>query len=348
MFRAFLKLGCTLFGGPIAHLGYFRTEFVQRRGWIGEAGYAELVGMCQFLPGPASSQVGFALGLMRAGWLGGLAAWTGFTLPSAILLAPFALGAARLAIPGVAHGLGLVAVAAVAQAVWGMARSLCPDRATATIAAAACVFALLAPAAWGQIVAIALSCVAGLVVCRGERQEAADVLAVGIQTWAAIGCLGAFGGLLALSVAFPHGIAAAFYRSGALVFGGGHVVLPLLHGAVVTPGWVSEGAFVAGYGATQAVPGPLFTFAAYLGAAIAGLGGAILALIAIFLPGLLLVAGALPFWSRLRRAQGRSPRCAASTRGWSVCWGRRCMTRSGPGRCAARPISRLPWAGSCC
>ncbi len=311
VFRVFAKLGCTSFGGPVAHTGYFRVELVERRGWVDEAGYADLVALCQFLPGPTSSQVGFALGLRRASWRGGLAAWAAFTGPSALLLVAFGFGANLLPVAGAAHGLALVAAAVVAQAVWSMSRSLCPDRPTATIAAAACGLALLAPASWSQIAAIALSGVAGLALCRGNRPAGGEISGFAVADRFGGGCLLAFAVLLGLSMAFPDGLAASFYRAGALVFGGGHVVLPLLHEALVRPGWVQEGAFVAGYGATQAVPGPLFAFAAYLGTIIAGWAGAVVALISIFLPGLLLVAGALPFWSRLHR----KPMAFAALRG---------------------------------
>jgi chromate transporter len=311
---AFLRLGLTSFGGPVAHLGYFRAEFVGRRQWLTEPAYAELVGLCQFLPGPGSSQTGFALGLLRAGPLGGLAAWIGFTLPSAILLVLFAawagaLGASRLG-QGLLHGLKLVAVAIVAQAVWGMARSLCPDKPRAAIALLAMLVVTLAAAWLGQIAAIVLGAGAGLVFCRGTAGPVLpDPLALPVSRRAGGLCLLLFAVLLVgphLLAPFSRGAAIfdAFYRSGALVFGGGHVVLPLLRDAVVAPGWVSDSAFLAGYGAAQAVPGPLFTFAAYLGAVLrpgpGGAVGALSPLLAIFLPGLLLVAGVLPFWATLR------------------------------------------------
>jgi chromate transporter len=319
VFLAFLRLGCTAFGGPVAHLGYFRAEFVERRRWLDEAAYADLVGLCQFLPGPASSQSGFALGLMRAGAVGGCAAWAGFTLPSALLMVAFASGSAWLAaLPagaGLLHGLRLVAVAVVAQAVLGMARQLCPDRARATVAVVAAAAALLAPVPAGQVGGIALGAVAGLVLLRGRALAGTGEGGryVGVTRRAGAACLGAFAGLLALSAAGGRGpsaaLFAAFYRSGALVFGGGHVVLPLLRDAVVVPGWVGEGAFLAGYGAAQALPGPLFTVAAYLGAVArpapyGSVAGAVIALAGIFLPGLLLVAGALPFWDALRGRAG--------------------------------------------
>ncbi len=311
---AFLKLGLTSFGGPVAHLGYFRAEFVERRRWLDERAYADLVGLCQFLPGPASSQTGFAIGLLRGGIRGALAAWAGFTLPSAAILVLFAYGSGGLSASpigaGLLHGLKLVAVAIVAQAVWGMARSLCPDRPRAAIALAAAALVTFAPVSVGQIVAIGLGAAAGLAFCRdGATQAVPEPLALPVSRRAGIGCLALFAVLLA----FPpllrdvgHGVVVfdAFYRSGALVFGGGHVVLPLLRDAVVAPGWVSDNAFLAGYGAAQAVPGPLFTFAAYLGAVLrpgpGGAIGAVLPLLAIFLPGLLLVLGVLPFWGALR------------------------------------------------
>ena len=326
VFRAFLQLGLTSFGGPIAHLGYFRDAFVVRRKWIDEAGYADLVALCQFLPGPASSQVGFSLGVLRGGGLaGGLAAWAGFTLPSALLLLAFALGAGMLDNPvgqGILHGLKLVAVAVVAQALWGMARTLTPDRQRIAIALGALILASLVGGWLGQVGAIAAGAVAGLFLCRGEAGEPSPHPAFPVGRRAGIAALALFFILLLLPpllVAWTdnHALAFfdAFYRSGALVFGGGHVVLPLLENAVAAPGWVPVQNFLAGYGAAQAVPGPLFTFAAYLGAVSGvvpnGLLGAALALVAIFLPGLLLVYGALPFWDRLRAL----PKAQAAMRG---------------------------------
>jgi chromate transporter len=310
VFSIFLRLGCTSFGGPIAHLGYFRAEFVERRRWLDERAYADLVGLAQFLPGPASSQTGFAIGLRRAGYLGGLAAWTGFTVPSAALLVLFAYGAAPLAATtvgaGLLHGLKLVAVAIVAQAVWGMARTLAPDRPRASIAAVAVLIVVAAPVAIGQIAAIVLGAAAGLTLCRDPGTAMVpEALAMPVSRRVGAICLVLFAVLLVLPPLLrPLGADLAFfdafYRSGALVFGGGHVVLPLLRDAVVAQGWVSDSAFLAGYGATQAVPGPVFTFAAYLGAIMHGVPGAIVALIAIFLPGLLLMTGTLPFWDALR------------------------------------------------
>jgi chromate transporter len=272
---AFLRLGLTSFGGPIAHLGYFREEFVVRRRWLDEQAFADLVGLCQFLPGPASSQVGFSIGLMRAGYRGGLAAWTGFTLPSAIALVLFAYGADALSGPagiGLLHGLKLVAVAIVAQAVWGMARTLCPDRERASIALIATLIILFSASTAAQIGAIALGGLTGLWLCREGPNPSAGHLLVTVSRRTGFFALTVFFLLLIglpvlRDVVHSEGLALfdAFYRSGALVFGGGHVVLPLLREAFVTPGWVNDDAFLSGYGAAQAVPGPLFTFAAYLG-----------------------------------------------------------------------------------
>ncbi|MEQ8600878.1 MAG: chromate efflux transporter [Devosia sp.] len=322
VFLAFLKLGLTSFGGPIAHLGYFRDELVTRRRWIDEAGYADLVALCQFLPGPASSQVGFALGLMRAGPMGALAAWTAFTLPSALLLLAFALGAAALDGPmaqGALHGLKLVAVAIVAQAVLGMAKSLTPDRERALIAVLAVGLVALVGGAMVQVGAILLGGALGLWLCRGSDATASPHSFPGSRT-VGVGFLVAFAILLVglpLLAGMGQGVALfdAFYRAGALVFGGGHVVLPLLEAEVVTRGWVSADDFLAGYGATQAMPGPLFTFAAYLGAVSGvepnGILGSAIALVAVFLPGMLLLLGALPFWDLLRRL----PTAQAAMRG---------------------------------
>jgi chromate transporter len=314
---AFAKLGVSCFGGPIAHIGYFREEFVVRRHWLDEPAFADLVALCQFLPGPASSQVGFSIGLMRGGYLGGLAAWTAFTLPSAILLVLFAYGANMLQGTigsGLLHGLKLVAVAIVAQAVWGMARSLCPDRERATIAAIVAMIILFSASSIAQIGAIALGGIAGLWFCRGAPPAPTGMGHMSVPVSRPIGLLALATfclllGALPLMDTMLHSqglkLFDAFYRSGALVFGGGHVVLPLLREATVTHGWVSDDAFLAGYGAAQAVPGPLFTFAAYLGAVMKsppnGIGGAIISLLAIFLPGILVLVGALPFWETFRR-----------------------------------------------
>jgi chromate transporter len=314
VFLVFLTLGVTCFGGPIAHIGYFRDAFVIRRRWLDETAYADLVGLCQFLPGPASSQVGFSIGLMRAGLPGGFAAWAGFTLPSATALVLFAYGADMLVGPagaGLIHGLKLVAVAIVAQAVWGMAHTLCPDCERASIAVAAALIVLFDASPAAQVGAIVLGGVAGLWLCRAAPPAATGHVAVPVSRTAGLVALGAF---FVLLVGLPlvgkltgsQGVALleAFYRSGALVFGGGHVVLPLLREAFVTPGWVSDDTFLAGYGAAQAVPGPLFTFAAYLGMVVSplphGLAGAALGLVAIFLPGMLILIGCLPFWDRFR------------------------------------------------
>lgn len=311
---AFAKLGVSCFGGPIAHIGYFREEFVNRRGWLSDTTFADLVALCQFLPGPASSQVGFSIGLLRGGYLGGLAAWTAFTLPSATLMVLFAYGATYLSGPvgtGLLHGLKLVAVAIVAQAVWGMARTLAPDRERATIAVAAAILVLLSPSSLAQIAAIVLGGIAGWRLCRASAEGTEGTFGLpisrGVGIAASILFFALLGGLpLMRQVSGAHTIAVAdaFYRSGALVFGGGHVVLPLLRETVVRPGWVSDGAFLAGYGAAQAMPGPLFTFSAYLGAVIGGVAMAMLALVAIFLPGILILLGALPFWDGLRQRTG--------------------------------------------
>ena len=314
VFRIFLRLGLTSFGGPIAHLAYFRDEFVTRRGWLTERSYADLVALCQFLPGPASSQVGMAVGLSRCGYRGALAAWTGFTLPSAVALILFALGVARYgdAIPaGMLHGLKVVAVAVVAQAVWGMARSLCPDVPRVTLMVMAAFVVLLVPSAWGQVAVIAATGLVGLVRFAPHDTAAHDPLPVSLGRRSGLLCLALFFILLiALPLLVPvlHSqtvaVIDAFYRAGSLVFGGGHVVLPLLQAEVVPPGWVGNEAFLAGYGAAQAVPGPLFTFAAFLGASMTeaptGWLGGLVCLVALFAPSFLLVAGVLPFWERLR------------------------------------------------
>ncbi|WP_066131295.1 chromate efflux transporter [Bordetella ansorpii] len=315
---AFLKLGLTSFGGPVAHLGYFRAEFVERRRWLDDRSYSDLVALCQFLPGPASSQVGFALGLGRAGWLGALAAWAGFTLPSALLLVLFAFGIehwAGLAASGLAHGLKVAAVAIVAQAVWGMSRSLCPDRMRAGIGIAAALLALALPSAPGQIGAIVAGGLIGRWGLRLGRLPPSQHRDYGVSRRMGAALLMLCGALLvalpvlaadARSMLLPA--IATVYQAGALVFGGGHVVLPLLQAGVVQTGWVGSEAFLAGYGAAQAVPGPLFTFAAYLGALmpapLGGWAGALAMLLAIFAPAVLLVAGALPFWEALRQRAG--------------------------------------------
>lgn len=315
IFLIFLRLGLTSFGGPVAHLGYFRNEFVTRRRWLSERNYADLVALCQFLPGPASSQVGIALGLSQSGYAGALAAWTAFTLPSAVALIVFALGISSLGngiATGALHGLKVVAVAVVAQAVWGMARNLCTDTPRVTIMAIAACLVLIVPSAWGQAGVIAIAGMAGLLLFKPEQAAAHDPLPIKVGPLAGITLLTLFFALLvglpALKQMFPNQILAmvdAFYRSGSLVFGGGHVVLPLLQAEVVPTGWVSNEVFLAGYGAAQAVPGPLFTFAAFLGASMnttpSGWIGGLICLLAIFLPSFLLVVGALPFWEQLRR-----------------------------------------------
>ncbi|MDR2324383.1 MAG: chromate efflux transporter [Acidovorax sp.] len=327
VFTVFLQLGLTSFGGPVAHLGYFRTAFVQRRQWLSDAQYADLVALCQFLPGPASSQVGMALGQLRAGSWGALAAWLGFTLPSALLLMALAVGLSQAphsvqwAHSGLLHGLKLVAVAVVAQAVWGMGRSLCPDRLRAAMALGAAVLAVALPGTGVQLLVIALGALVGWRWVRPALPAASaassnePTLQVNIsrRTGAALLLL-----CLALGLALPllayatqsplWQAGSVFYQAGALVFGGGHVVLPLLQNGVVQPGWLDNAQFLTGYAAAQAVPGPLFTLAAYLGALLplgawTGWAGGLLALFAIFLPAALLVLGALPFWAWLRTAQ---------------------------------------------
>lgn len=316
VFLIFLRLGLTSFGGPVAHLGYFHHEFVSRRQWLTERSYADLVALCQFLPGPASSQVGIALGLSRAGYRGALAAWAGFTLPSAMLLILFALGLSRYGAvlsPGALHGLKIVAVAVVAQALWGMARNLCTDVPRITLMVIAACVALLAPSAWGQVSVIVVAGLLGLMLFTPAQRVEHDALSIPISRRAGVMWLALF---LLLLVGLPLlaervsdqslAMVDAFYRSGSLVFGGGHVVLPLLQAEVVPSGWVNNEAFLAGYGAAQAVPGPLFTFAAFLGASMnippSGWAGGMICLLAIFAPAFLLVVGALPFWERLRRS----------------------------------------------
>lgn len=315
VFAAFLKLGLGSFGGPVAHLGYFRSEFVERRKWFDDRSFTDLVALCQFLPGPASSQVGMAIGLARAGWPGALAAWCGFTLPSAFVLIAFAYGIARwgaLAGSGAVHGLKIAAVAVVAQAVWGMAKNLCPDRPRAGIAVAAALLVLALPTALSQVVAIALAGLFGWRVLKLPHQQPVAHRGYGVSRTAGCVALALFALLLvalpvvaAATQSVTWGVVEGFYRAGALVFGGGHVVLPLLQASVVPAGVVTNEQFLAGYGAAQAVPGPLFTFAAYLGAVMQGpwapwVGGLAM-LVVIFVPAFLLVVGALPFWDALRQ-----------------------------------------------
>lgn len=314
VFQVFIRLGLTSFGGPIAHLGYLHNEVVHRRKWVDEQTYADLVALCQFLPGPASSQVGIGLGIARAGLVGGVAAWLGFTLPSAIVLILFAFGfhlVGNGANAGWLHGLKIAAVAVVTQALWGMATTLCPDRTRATVAIVAAIATLAWPTGVGQVLIIAVAGLIGWQFFSAENPTRTTLLQVSISRRLALASWGTF---LALLLTLPllrqfstsHSLALfeSFFRVGSLVFGGGHVVLPLIHAEVVPPGWVTNEQFVAGYGAAQAIPGPLFTFSAYLGAVSNvqpnGWTGGALALIAVFLPSFLLVIGMLPFWNRLR------------------------------------------------
>jgi chromate transporter len=315
VFNAFLKLGLTSFGGPIAHLGYFREEFVERRKWLTDRAYADLVALCQFTPGPASSKVGIGIGLSQAGLAGALAAWLAFTAPSAIALLGFAYGVEAFAgslDSGWLHGLKVVAVAVVAQAVWGMAKNLCPDAPRFTLAVVAAAIAMIWPTSLGQVGAIAVGAVAGCALLGAKVDDTHVDMGITLGKAAGAASLVLFFALLAglplLATLYPGQALALFdsyFRSGSLVFGGGHVVLPLLQSEVVPPGWVSNDAFLAGYGAAQAVPGPLFTFAAYLGAISGpepnGWQGALLCIAAIFLPAFLLTIGVLPFWDDLRR-----------------------------------------------
>jgi chromate transporter len=320
VFATFLRLGLTSFGGPVAHIGYFRREVVAKRAWVSEAQFGELLGLCQFLPGPASSQLGSSLGLLRAGWPGALAAFAGFTLPSALLLFAFAM-----LLPDVpsqiaatlAHGLKLVAVAVVAHGLVGMVRQLCPDAVRAILAAASALAIVAIGSPWMQLVVIAAGAIAGMALCRNVARAAAQPPRLPHGRAAGIALVATYAGLL---VALPFAAAAlggrfelvsGFYRAGALVFGGGHVVLPLLQQTVVEPGWISRDDFLAGYGAAQAIPGPMFTLAAYLGARIDGLAGSALATASIFLPGLLLVAGVLPLWQSI----ARHPRAVSAVAG---------------------------------
>lgn len=314
VFLVFLRLGLTSFGGPIAHLGFFRTEFVERRRWLSEEHYADVVALSQFLPGPASSKVGIIIGILRAGIPGALAAWLGFTLPSALALVLFGYGVAALGDlsgAGWLHGLKIVAVAVVAQAVWGMARNLCPDRERLAIAAAATVLALAVPSTWGQVGAIVVGGLIGWRFLPGETLQLIP-LPIRIGRGWSVGSIVLFFALLvglplAVSWTGNHALAEfdAFYRSGSLVFGGGHVVLPLLQASTVQPGWVDNDVFLAGYGAAQAVPGPLFTFAAYLGTVMGpapnGWLGGLICLLGIFLPSFFLAIGPLHFWNWIRQ-----------------------------------------------
>jgi chromate transporter len=318
VFLVFLRLGFTSFGGPVAHLGYFRTEFVDRRRWLDDYAFSDLVALCQFLPGPASSQVGMAIGLRRAGWAGMLAAWIAFTLPSAIALIGFAMGLAHygwLSGSAAIHGLKVAAVAIVAQAVWGMGRSLCPDRSRAALAVAAALLTVVLPTALAQMAAVLLGAMVGAAFLQLPARPVLSSGSSGVPRAAGLAALAVFAALMAglpLWALISEGALASqidgFYRAGALVFGGGHVVLPLLETASVSSGMVSNADFLAGYGAAQAMPGPLFTFAAFLGALssgpLSGWAGGLTLLCVIFLPGALLLTAALPFWDTLRRRPG--------------------------------------------
>lgn len=315
VFLAFLRLGFTSFGGPIAHLGYFHDEFVTRRKWVEERAYADLVALCQFLPGPASSQVGIGIGLSKAGLPGAFAAWFAFTMPSAIALMIFGYGVVAfedVINSGAIHGLKVVAVAVVAQAVWAMARNLCPDAQRVTVAVVAAIGVLAYPNPFVQVGVIVLGGIVGLIFFRAEPRTDHVTLGTEVNRGLAVSALALFFigliGLPMIAAAYQSqtlDLIDSFYRSGALVFGGGHVVLPLLQSEVVPPGWVTDDSFLAGYGAAQAVPGPLFTFSAYLGTVMGpvpnGVLGALVCLLAIFAPSFLLVIGALPFWDGLRR-----------------------------------------------
>ncbi len=318
VFAVFLRLGLTSFGGPIAHLGYYHRELVERRRWVDEAQYGQLLALCQFLPGPASSQLGFVLGLIRAGWPGALAAFTAFTLPSALLLFAFAGATTYLSGPSgqaVVHGLKLVAVAVVADGVRRMARQLTPDAPRALLAAAAAAIAVASDTAVVQLAIVAAGALLGPWVCRSVSAGAGAPIPLGTGRRTGAVLLAVFGLLLVLALVAVESdwpplvqVAAAFYRAGALVFGGGHVVLPLLQEAVVEPGWVGGEDFLVGYGAAQAVPGPMFSIAAFLGARLEGAPGgaigALVSLLAILLPGLMLAAGVLPWWSSLAGRPG--------------------------------------------
>ena len=327
IFLTFLVLGATAFGGPVAHFGYFRTEFVDRRRWIDERGFADLVSLCQFLPGPASSQTGIAIGMIQRGWAGGFAAWLGFTTPAAIIMIGLGFGlsfAQTAAGQGVIHGLKLAAVAVVANALWGMARSACGSPLKASFAAAACVAILFAGSAWFQVAVIALAAIAGSLLIRDEpaKIEVPDTRTGGRMIGAAlfvVFLLLLFGLPLLVKASASGNLEAfaSFYRVGSLVFGGGHVVLPLLEAELVPTGWMSTDAFLAGYGAAQAIPGPMFTLTGYLGNVInpgggylGGWTGGLIAIVAVFLPSFLLLGAALPYWDSLR-SRGRI-RCALS------------------------------------
>ena len=314
VFTVFLRLGATSFGGPLAHLGYFHREFVARRQWLTERAYADLVALCQFLPGPASSQVGMTIGLLRRGYLGAIAAWAGFTLPSAVLLTGFAMSVTRypgLVPTGALHGLKVMAVAVVAQALWNMTRNLCQGTALKVLALVAAVFAWRFPGTPGQVAIIVAAAGMGIIFLKPTLRVPPEPLGLPVSRKAGTAWLVLLGVALTvlwiLAAVIQHpamDVAFAFFRTGSMVFGGGHVVLPVLRAAVVSPGWVPEDVFLAGYGAAQTVPGPLFAFAGYLGAAmsapVTGWIGAVLCLCAIFAPSFLLVFGTLPHWEQLR------------------------------------------------
>ena len=314
LFWIFLRLGLTSFGGPVAHLGYFHNEFVTRRKWFEEQTYADLVALCQFLPGPASSQVGMAIGLNRAGVLGAVVAWVGFTLPSAIVLILFGLGITKYVVnlnAGWLHALKVAAVAIVAQAICAMGVKLCPDKERLFIAVLACAVTLIVPSAWSQVAVIILGGIIGVYFLKNVTQLPHAPMKSVLSKKGGSYLLTVFAFLL-IALPFASSLTQAqgvklfdsFYRAGSLVFGGGHVVLPLLQSEVVPSGWVSENLFMAGFGAAQAIPGPLFTFSAYLGAVStvppSGWLGALICLIAAFLPSFLLIVGTLPFWEKLR------------------------------------------------
>jgi chromate transporter len=317
VFRVFLRLGMTSFGGPVAHLGYFHNEFVQKRKWIQETAYADLVALCQFLPGPASSQVGMAIGLQRAGVFGAVAAWLGFTLPSALFLTLFGIGISKYDVnlyAGWLHALKVVALAVVAQAIWSMGFKLCPDKKRISLMAVTCVITVLLPSVWTQLVMLALAGAAGIYLLKEDQTLPQDPLEISLSKSVASKILIAFAALLvvlpllAVTTSSPSlQLFDSFFRTGSLVFGGGHVVLPLLQTEVVKPGWVSQSMFMAGYGAAQGIPGPLFSFSAYLGAVSTispnSWWGAWICMIAIFLPSFLLVMGLLPFWEKVRSHQ---------------------------------------------
>lgn len=329
IFLIFLRLGLTSFGGPIAHIAYFRDEFVTRRNWFSEKAYSEIVALCQFLPGPASSQVGLAIGMSAAGYRGALAAWLGFTLPSAVAITLFAFGLNAFSyesIEGVIHGLKVVAVAIIIQAIWGMARSLCPDLARIILMIIATLLVNFIAHPLSQIVAIALCATAGLAMIKLDHTTSNEELIVKSNKTLGIVFLSLFFilllGLPILNFVFPSQtmqLIASFYKAGSLVFGGGHVVLPLLQSETVALGHLSNETFLAGYGAAQAVPGPLFTFASFLGASMYGgelaWYGSLIALLAIFLPAFLLVAGVLPFWQSIRNHHSAQKALAGANAG---------------------------------